>query len=119
VVLGGSILGWALRLGTGHPLTAVEPVLVVALAMALTSPLAVIEVRRLLHGAWRNTATMLGRADTLARASLLSLAAYALIAGPARFWALLSCEPLSVSAEIAALGVAVVVGAWVLWAGRR
>jgi serine/threonine protein kinase len=120
VVLGGSILGWAITLMTGHPVTPVERILVVALAATLSAPLAVVEVRSLLRGAWRNTATMLGRADTLARASLLSLAAYALVAAPGRFWSLLTHgggAPMlnEVFALIAAAGV----GAAVLFSARR
>lgn len=119
VVLGGSILGWAITLATGHPLTAVERMLVVALAAALTAPLAVVEIRKLVRGAWRNTATMLGRADTLMRASLLSLATYALVSGPGRFWALLARGGgAPVLDEVLALVAAIAVGAAVLWRSR-
>ena len=69
-----------------------------------------LEVRHLVRGAWRNTATMLGRADTLARASVLSLAAYAVVAAPGRFWSLLTHAPAPAISEIGAVVVALVVG---------
>jgi hypothetical protein len=54
---------------------------------------------------------MLGRADTLARASLLSLAAYALVAAPGRFWGLLTHTPAPALTEIGSIAAAIVVGA--------
>ena len=87
VIVAGSAIGFLTMTLTAHVLGTVEQVLVIALALAITAPLAVLEVRKLVRGEWRNTATMLGRADRLARASLLSLAAYAVIAAPGRFWA--------------------------------
>jgi serine/threonine-protein kinase len=117
-VLAGSLLGWALLLFTHHTLGPVEQILVVALALALTAPLAVLEGRRLAHGAWRNTATMLGRADVLARATGVSLAAYAAVSGPGLFWALLHHEHVPVATELPALLLAAVTGG-VLYARPR
>ncbi|MCA1663154.1 MAG: serine/threonine protein kinase [Myxococcales bacterium] len=111
VIVAGSAISFVIMTLTHHVLGTVEQVLVVALALALTAPLAVLEVRKLVRGAWRNTATMLGRADTLARASLLSLAAYALIAAPGRFWGLLTHTPAPALTEIGAIAAAIVVGA--------
>ena len=111
VIVAGSAIGFAVMTLTGHVLGTVEQVLVLALALAITAPLAVLEVRKLVRGAWRNTATMLGRADLLARASLLSLAGYALIAAPGRFWGLLTHTPAPALTEIGAIVAAIVVGA--------
>jgi eukaryotic-like serine/threonine-protein kinase len=111
VVVAGSAIGILITALTHHPLGNVERILVVALALTLTAPLAVLEVRKLVRGAWRNTATMLGRADTLARASLLSLAAYAVVAAPGRFWALLAHGSPPALTEIGAVVAALVVGA--------
>jgi serine/threonine-protein kinase len=111
VIVAGSAIGFVIMTLTAHVLGTVEQVLVIALALAITAPLAVLEVRKLVRGAWRNTATMLGRADTLARSSLLSLAAYALIAAPGRFWGLLTHTPAPALTEIGAIAAAIVVGA--------
>ncbi len=110
VVVAGSAIGFLITALTHHALGNVERILVVVLAMTLAAPLAVLEVRKLVRGAWRNTATMLGRADTLARASLLSLAAYAVVAAPGRFWSLLTHTPAPAISEIGAVVVALVVG---------
>jgi len=110
VIVCGSAIGFLIMTLTHHVLGTVEQVLVVALALALTAPLAVLEVRRLVRGDWRNTATMVGRADKLARASLLSLAAYALIAAPGRFFGLLAHEPAPALTEIGAIVAAIAVG---------
>jgi serine/threonine-protein kinase len=114
VIVAGSAIGFVIMTLTHHVLGTVEQVLVIALALALTAPLAVLEVRQLVRGAWRNTATMLGRADALARASLLSLAAYAMVAAPGRFWGVLSHAPAPAVTEIGAVAVAIAVGAWSL-----
>ncbi|MGZ3405328.1 MAG: serine/threonine-protein kinase [Polyangia bacterium] len=111
VIIAGSAIGFLITALTHHALGNVERILVVALSLALTAPLAVLEVRKLVRGAWRNTATMLGRADTLARSSLLSLAAYAVVAAPGRFWALLAHVPPPELTEIGAVVAAIVVGA--------
>jgi serine/threonine-protein kinase len=111
VIVAGSAIGFLITALTHHALGNVERILVVALALALTAPLAVLEVRKLVRGAWRNTATMLGRADTLARASLLSLAAYAVVAAPGRFWSLLTHAPAPALSEMGAVAAALVVGA--------
>ncbi len=110
VIVAGSAIGFLIMTLTHHVLGGVEQVLVIALALALTAPLAVLEVRKLVRGAWRNTATMLGRADTLARASLLSLAAYAVVAAPGRFWGLLTHTPAPALTEIGAVIAALAVG---------
>ena len=110
VIIVGSAIGLLLTAITHHVLGAGEQILVVALALTLTAPLAGFEVRRLMHGAWRNTATMLGRADALARASLLSLAAYAVVAAPGRFLGLLEHAPAPALTEIGAVAAALVVG---------
>ena len=73
-----------------------------------------LEIRRLVRGDWRNTATMVGRADKLARASILSLAGYALVAAPGRFYGLLTHEPAPALTEIGAVLAAIVVGAFSL-----
>ncbi|MDB4969517.1 MAG: serine/threonine protein kinase [Myxococcales bacterium] len=120
VVLAGSLIGWSIMSITHHTLSTVERVLVVALAVVMTAPLAVLEIRRLRRGAWQNTATMLGRADILARASALSLATYALLAAPVRLWSLLThggASPLW--SEQLALFAALAVGATILWRLRR
>ncbi|HEX9103124.1 MAG TPA: serine/threonine-protein kinase [Polyangia bacterium] len=111
VIVAGSAIGFLTMTLTHHVLGTVEQVLVVALSLALTAPLAVLEVRRLVRGDWRNTATMVGRADKLARASLLSLAAYAFIAAPGRFWGLLTHAPAPALTEIGAVVAALAVGA--------
>ncbi|MCU1277162.1 MAG: serine/threonine protein kinase [bacterium] len=111
VIVAGSAIGFAITGLTHHALGGVERILVLALALAMAAPLAVLEVRKLVRGAWRNTATMLGRADTLARASVLSLAAYAVVAAPGRFWSLLTHAPAPALTEIGAVVVAVFVGA--------
>jgi serine/threonine protein kinase len=111
VIIAGSAIGFAITALTHHALGSVERILVVALSLTLTAPLAVLEVRKLVRGAWRNTATMLGRADTLARASLLSLAAYAVVAAPGRFWSLLTHTPPPELTEIGAVVAAIAVGA--------
>jgi serine/threonine-protein kinase len=120
VVLSGSLMGWSIMWLTHRGLSPAERVLVMALALALTAPIAVIEIRRLRRGAWQNTATMLGRADILARASALSLATYAVVAAPARFYAMMthgSTTPLWT--ELLALTVSIVVGISFLWRLRR
>jgi serine/threonine-protein kinase len=119
LVVAGSIIGFSITAFTRHALGPVERLLVVALATTLTAPPAIWEVRRLLRGAWRNTATMLLHADVLARASGWSLATYAFVSAPARFWALLNhqAEPLWV--ELCAVGGAVVAASAVLWRARR
>jgi serine/threonine-protein kinase len=119
VILVGSLLGWAISGATHHALGPVERVLVVALAVALTAPLAALEIRRLVRGAWRNTNTMLGRADALTSVAFSSLAAYALIAGPGRFWGLLRHADPPVLTELAALFVAVAVAGVLIWRTRR
>jgi serine/threonine-protein kinase len=111
VIVAGSAIGFVIMTLTHHVLGPVEQILVLALSMAITAPLAVLEVRKLVRGDWRNTATMVGRADTLARASLLSLAAYALVAAPGRFWGLLTHTPAPALTEIGAVAAAIVVGA--------
>ena len=110
VIVAGSAIGFLIMTLTHHVLGTVEQVLVLALALALTAPLAVLEVRKLVRGAWRNTATMLGRADTLARASLLSLAGYAMVAAPGRFWGLLTHTTAPALTEIGAVAAAIFVG---------
>jgi serine/threonine-protein kinase len=110
VIVTGSAIGFLIMTLTHHVLGTVEQVLVLALALAITAPLAVLEVRKLVRGEWRNTATMLGRADRLARASLLSLAGYAVIAAPGRFWGLLTHTPAPALTEIGAIVAAIVVG---------
>ena len=110
VIVAGSAIGFIIMTLTAHVLGTVEQVLVIALALAITAPLAVLEVRKLVRGEWRNTATMLGRADRLARASLLSLAAYAVIAAPGRFWGLLTHTPAPALTEIGAIAAAIIVG---------
>ena len=120
VVIAGSLIGASITALTHHALTSIERMLVVALALALTTPLAIVEVRRLARGAWRNTATMLGRADLLARASALSLSAYAIVSAPGRFWSLLrDGRSAPASTEMLALLAAAVVGAVVLVRARR
>jgi hypothetical protein len=120
VVLAGSLIGWTIMSLTHHALSSVERSLVVALAVVMTAPLAVLEIRRLRRGAWQNTATMLGRADILARASALSLATYAILAAPVRLWSLLSHGGSSpVWSEQIALVAALCVGATILWRLRR
>ena len=114
VIIAGSAIGFLIMTLTHHVLGGVEQVLVVALALTLTAPLGVLEVRRLVRGDWRNTATMVGRADKLMRASLLSLAAYALIAAPGRFWGLLTHTPAPALTEIGAVLAAIAVGAFSL-----
>ena len=114
VIIAGSAIGVLSMTLTHHVLGTVEQVLVLALALALTAPLAVLEVRQLVRGAWRNTATMLGRADTLARASLLSLAAYAVVAAPGRFLGLLTHSPAPAITEIGAVVAAIAVGGYSL-----
>jgi hypothetical protein len=98
----------------------VERTLALALAATLSAPLTILEMRRMFRGAWRNTATVLNRADTLARATGWSLASYALFAAPGRLWTLLhrgsGVPPL---VEMVALGVAMLAGSVVLWRGRR
>jgi hypothetical protein len=119
VVLIGSLIGWTIRAVAERPLSSVERALTAALSVVLALPLAGVEVQRLRRGAWRNTATMLARADTLARATLPSLAAYALVAAPGRLWALLHRAPSAPPiVEVAALVAAVGVAAGVLWRGR-
>jgi hypothetical protein len=110
VIVTGSAIGFLIMTLTHHVLGGVEQVLVIALALALTAPLAVLEVRKLVRGEWRNTATMLGRADRLARASMLSLAAYAVVAAPGRFWGLLTHAPAPALTEIGAIVAAIGVG---------
>jgi serine/threonine-protein kinase len=56
-------------------------VLAAVVGAAVTVPLAVLAVRDLVRGAWRNTAAMLRRADVLRDALGLSFAMYALVAG--------------------------------------
>jgi serine/threonine-protein kinase len=120
VVLLGSIVGRAITTLSGRPLSHVERVLDVALALALAAPLVVLEVRRLVRGAWRNTATMVARAERLARAGVLSLAAYACLSAPGRFWALLERGGVGASLiEWAALVASLATGAWVLLRPRR
>ena len=114
VIIAGSAIGFLIMMLTHHVLGTVEQVLVVALALALSAPLGVLEVRRLVRGDWRNTATMVGRADKLMRASLLSLAAYALVAAPGRFWGLLTHTPAPALTEIGAVVAAIAVGAFSL-----
>jgi serine/threonine-protein kinase len=114
VIVAGSAIGFLIMTLTHHVLGTVEQVLVLALALAITAPLAVLEVRKLVRGEWRNTATMLGRADRLARASLLSLAGYAVIAAPGRFWGLLTHTPAPALTEIGAIVAAIVVGVMTL-----
>jgi hypothetical protein len=97
VIVAGSLLGTLLVRLSHHALTSMERGLDVALAILVSAPLAVLEVRRFLQGAWRNTATMLGRADRLGRAALWSLSAYAIISAAGRFWSLL----LNHSADVA------------------
>ena len=103
---------------THHALSSVERILVIVLALVLSTPLAVWEVRRLVRGAWRNTATMIGRADVLGRASALSLGAYAIVAAPARFWAILHHASAPTETELGAIVAALLVGGYVLWRGR-
>jgi serine/threonine-protein kinase len=110
VIVAGSAIGFVIMTLTHHVLGSVEQVLVIALALALTAPLGILEVRKLVRGEWRNTATMLGRADRLARACMLSLAAYAVIAAPGRFWGLLTHTPASAFTEIGAIVAAIAVG---------
>jgi serine/threonine-protein kinase len=119
VILVGSLLGWVVG-GVGHhALGTVERVLVMALAIALTAPLAVLEIRRLARGAWRNTNTMLERADAFTDVAFASLASYALVAAPGRFWALLQHIDAPVVTELAALLVAAGVAGVLMWRTRR
>jgi serine/threonine-protein kinase len=119
LVVAGSFIGFSITAVTHHALASVERLLVVALAAALTAPLAIWEVRRLVRGAWRNTATMLGHADVMTRASAWSLAAYAFVSAPARFWALLNHEAEPLWVELCAVGGALVAAAVILWRSRR
>jgi serine/threonine-protein kinase len=119
VILVGSLLGWAIGSAEHHALGPVERILTVALAIALTAPLAGLEIRRLLRGAWRNTNTMLGRADALTSVAFSSLAAYAIIAGPGRFWSLLRHSNPPALTEIAALVAAAAVAGVIIWRTRR
>ncbi|HEX4457651.1 MAG TPA: hypothetical protein VIA18_06755, partial [Polyangia bacterium] len=104
---------------THHALSSVERVLVVLLALVLSLPLGVWEARRLVRGAWRNTATMVDRAVILGRTLAMSLGSYALIAAPGRFWALLRHTNAPPETELGAIVVAIFVAAAVLWRGRQ
>jgi serine/threonine protein kinase len=118
VVISGSLIAASLTELTHHALSPLERILVVVLALVLSMPLAILEVRRLVRGAWRNTATMLGRANVLGRASALSLGAYAIVAAPARFWAILHHSSAPMETELGAIVAALLVGGYVLWRGR-
>jgi len=80
---------------------------------------AILEIRRLLRGAWRNTATMLTHAHVMAKASGWSLAVYAMVSGPLRFWALLRHEPLPLVTELGAVVGALFAACFILWRARR
>jgi hypothetical protein len=118
VTLVGTLLGFAIG-GSHHALGGTERVLVLALAGALTAPLAALEIRRLVRGAWRNTNTMLARADAFTAVAFSSLAAYALVAAPGRFWALLRHTEAPVATELLALVAAALVAGVLLWRTRR
>jgi serine/threonine-protein kinase len=117
-LLAGSLLAWTITLLGHHGLGQIERILVVVLAVALLAPLALFEVRRFLRGAWRNTATMLERAGVFARATVWSLACYALVSSPLRFWALVTRKDASPIGEVVALSIAAIVAAFLLWRRR-
>ena len=119
IVLSGSLIATSLTELTHHALSSVERILVVLLALVLSLPLGVWEARRLVRGAWRNTATMVDRAILLGRTLALSLGAYALIAAPGRFWAILRHTNAPTETELGAIVVAILVAAVVLWRGRQ
>jgi eukaryotic-like serine/threonine-protein kinase len=119
LVLSGSIIGYTIMTVSHHVLASVEQLLVVALAVALTAPAAILEVRRLVRGAWRNTATMLVHADVMKRASGWSLAAYAVVSGPLRFWSLLMHVALPLWTELGAVVAALATAAVILMRARR
>jgi serine/threonine-protein kinase len=119
LVVSGSLIGYSIMQVTHHVLASVEQWLVLALAVAVTAPLVIMEVRRLVRGAWRNTATMLMHADVMARASGWSLAVYAAGSGPLRFWALLRHEALPLVTELGAVLASLIAACVVLWRARR
>jgi serine/threonine-protein kinase len=115
MVLAGSVLSYGIMEVTRHSLSSVDRMLSAALAATLSAPLAVLEVRWLMRGAWRNTMTMMRRGDTLERACAMSLGAYAFISAPGRLWALFEHGPNTPSpTELLALVVATGVGTAVL-----
>jgi eukaryotic-like serine/threonine-protein kinase len=118
-IVAGSFIGAAITYFTHHALGGVERVLVIALGVLLATPIAVLEARRLVRGAWRNTATMLDRAEKLTRATALSLVAYATVEAPYRFWSLLHQGAVNPIVDVLASAAAVAALIFVVARDRR
>jgi|LNFM01.1.fsa_nt_gb serine/threonine protein kinase len=116
-----SLIGVLLRPSLALALNGTQIALALVLGAAVVVPAAILLVRELARGAWRNTATMLGYADLFESSLLAALSGYAVATLGLRFisdFVERSAGPGRVR-EAIALSLSLVVGSVAAWWVRR